>query len=90
MRGRGLKKAGGRIPRQTVVRASPSHKAYDMLGITGTRRRRAMKLATKAAEVVSKWLWNRNTLRPQVTSLLMGSGASQAKDIKDYKCFSLF
>lgn len=34
-------------------------KAYNMLGTAGTRRRRAIKEATEAAEVGSQWLWIR-------------------------------
>ncbi|XP_056097411.1 uncharacterized protein LOC130076370 [Rhinichthys klamathensis goyatoka] len=32
-------------------------RAYKMLGITGASQRRAIKLATDAAEVASRWLW---------------------------------
>ena len=34
-------------------------RAYRMLGITGASQRRAIKLATDAAEVASRWLWIR-------------------------------
>ncbi|XP_026126685.1 uncharacterized protein LOC113108082 [Carassius auratus] len=34
-------------------------RAYKMLGITGASQRRAIKLATDAAEVASRWLWIR-------------------------------
>ncbi|XP_061878077.1 uncharacterized protein LOC133630482 [Entelurus aequoreus] len=34
-------------------------RAYRMLGITGASQRRAMMLATDAAEVASRWLWIR-------------------------------
>ncbi|KAL4008469.1 hypothetical protein ACER0C_002321 [Sarotherodon galilaeus] len=32
-------------------------RAYKMLGITGANQRRAIKLATNAAEAASRWLW---------------------------------
>lgn len=32
-------------------------RAYKMLGITGASQRRAMKMATNAAEMASRWLW---------------------------------
>lgn len=34
-------------------------RAYKMLGITGASQRKAIKLATNAAEVASRWLWIR-------------------------------
>lgn len=57
--------------KQRVVRSEPVEvgcrgfagqslcRTYNMLGISRTSRRRAIKLATDAVEVASKWLWIR-------------------------------
>lgn len=34
-------------------------KAYSLLGITGARKRRAIRTVSEAAERVSRWLWIR-------------------------------
>lgn len=39
--------------------AQSLRRAYNMLGIKGTSRRRGIKSAMEAAEVASRWLWIR-------------------------------